>query len=67
MKKIISIIMLACIACNFVSAQTARETIKERKQIARYSESELNSKASKAAKKEGKKIYHLNIYCTYVC
>ena len=56
MKKIISIIMLACIACNFVSAQTARETIKERKQIARYSESELNSKASKAAKKEGKQL-----------
>ena len=56
MKKIISIVMLAVLACGLTNAQTVRETIKERKQVARYSESELNSKATKAATKEGKQL-----------
>ena len=56
MKKIISVLMAAMMILTSSYAQTTRETIKERKQIAKYSESELNKKASKAAKKEAKRL-----------
>ena len=42
--------------CSVSYAQTTKETIKERKAIAKLSESELNKKASKVARKEAKKL-----------
>ena len=46
--------MAALMVCSIANAQTTKETIKERRQIAKLAQSELNSKASKAAKKEAK-------------
>ncbi|MBO7112337.1 MAG: hypothetical protein J6V75_00095 [Bacteroidaceae bacterium] len=48
--------MAAMMVLSSSYAQTARETIRERKQISKYSVSELNKKASKAAKKEAKTL-----------
>lgn len=56
MKRIISLAMAALMVCAIANAQTTKETIKERKQIARLAQSELNAKASKAAKKEAKAL-----------
>ena len=56
MKKIFAIMMAALMVCSVSYAQTYKETIKERKAIARLSESELNKKASKAARKEAKRL-----------
>lgn len=56
MKKLISVLMAAMMVLSSSYAQTARETIRERKQISKYSVSELNKKASKAAKKEAKTL-----------
>ena len=56
MKKLISMFMAAMMVFTVSYGQTAKETIKERKQIAKYSVSELNKKASKAAKKEAKTL-----------
>ncbi|MDY3847232.1 MAG: hypothetical protein SOZ58_02765 [Prevotella sp.] len=58
MKKI----MIAMLLCTFalqplsVSAQSAKEIAKERKEIRKLSKSELNEKASKDARKEAKKL-----------
>lgn len=54
MKKFLSLLMAAMMAFSVSYAQSTKETIKERKQIARLATSELNKKASKAAKKEAK-------------
>ena len=56
MKRIISLAMAALMVCGIANAQSTKETIKERKQIARLAQSELNAKASKAAKKEAKAL-----------
>ena len=56
MKRIISVLMAAMMVFTVSYGQTAKETIRERKQIANYSVSELNKKASKAAKKEAKTL-----------
>lgn len=56
MKKLISMFMAAMMVFTVSYAQTAKETIKERRQIAKYSVSELNKRASKAAKKEAKTL-----------
>lgn len=56
MKKIISIAMAALMVCSIANAQSTKETIKERKQIAKLAYSELNKKASKAARKEAKSL-----------
>ena len=49
--------MMAAFLISGVSySQTTKETIKERKAIAKLSHSELNKKASKAARKEAKKL-----------
>lgn len=56
MKKLISMFMAAMMVFTVSYGQTAKETIKERKQIAKYSVSELNKKATKAAKKEAKTL-----------
>lgn len=49
-------LMAALMVCSVSYAQTTKETIKERKAIARLSKSELNQKASKVARKEAKKL-----------
>ncbi len=54
MKKIFAIMISLLVAATSVSAQTTKETIKERKMIAKQSQAELNAKASKAARKEAK-------------
>lgn len=41
---------------NIVNAQSTKETIKERKQIAKLAYSELNARATKAARKEAKTL-----------
>jgi hypothetical protein len=56
MKRIISLAMAALMVCSIATAQTTKETIRERRQIARLAQSELNAKASKAAKKEAKNL-----------
>lgn len=56
MKKIFTMLMAALMVCSVSYAQTTKETIKERKAIARLSKSELNQKASKVARKEAKKL-----------
>lgn len=48
--------MAALMICSIATAQTTKETIRERRQIARLAQSELNAKASKAAKKEAKNL-----------
>ena len=48
--------MAALMVCSVSYAQTTKETIKERKAIAKLSSSELNKRASKAARKEAKKL-----------
>lgn len=57
MRKLFAIITAALMVCSVSYAQglkSTRETIKERKAIARLSTSELNKKASKAARKEAR-------------
>lgn len=56
MKRLISVFMAAMMILTSSYAQTARETIKERRQISRYSVSELNKRATKAAKKEARTL-----------
>lgn len=53
MKRFIVIFAAACLSVAGLSAQDL-EAIKERKTLARLSESELNSKATKAARKAAK-------------
>lgn len=56
MKKIFAMMMAALMVCSVSYAQTTQETIKERKAIAKLSNAELNQRASKAARKEAKKL-----------
>lgn len=56
MKKILAMMMAALMVCSVSYAQTTSETIKERKAIAKLSHSELNKRASKAARKEAKRL-----------
>lgn len=56
MKKLFSIIMAVLTLCNLANAQSAKESIKERRQYAKYVQSELSTKASKAAHKESKSL-----------
>ncbi len=59
MKRIFSavaIIMAMMVAVPQVNAQSQREIAKERKQVAKLSKKGLNAKASKAARKEAKRL-----------
>ena len=56
MKKLFAMMMAAFLISGVSYSQTTKETIKERKAIAKLSHSELNKKASKAARKEAKKL-----------
>ena len=54
-KTIIAAVLLAVLPCA-LSAQTQKDLAKERKQIEKYSEQELNSRATKSARKEAKRL-----------
>lgn len=56
MKKILLFAISALVMCSMASAQTTKETIKERKLIARQSRTELSARASKEAKKAAKDL-----------
>ena len=57
MKKVfICAFVLLCVAVNVDAQQSVTNTLKERKEIRKASKSELNEKASKAARKEAKKL-----------
>ena len=55
MKKWIMLVALATLSCT-AFAQSAKEIAKERKELTKASKAELNEKATKAARKEAKKL-----------
>lgn len=56
MKKLLFFIVLSMVASGVGFAQSAKELAKERKELAKASKGELDKKASKAARKEAKKL-----------
>ena len=48
--------MATLMVCTVAYAQTPQESIKQRKEIAKYSNAELNKRASKSARKEARKL-----------
>ena len=58
MRKAISgiIALMLLLTSGFALAQSTKEQIKERKELAKASKKELNEKASKAARKEAKRL-----------
>ena len=56
MKKIILMTLAALLVCSGAQAQSQTETLRERRQASRYSQSELNKRASKAARKEARSL-----------
>lgn len=56
MKKIILMALAVLLVCGGAEAQSLKETIRERRQIARLSQTELSKRASKAARKEAKSL-----------
>ena len=56
-KTIIGMISLLLVsACGFSYAQSTKEQLKERQELAKASKKELNKKASKAARKDAKRL-----------
>lgn len=56
MKKLLLLVVAAFFVSVCAYSQTTKETRKEREAISKMSKSELNDKASKAARKEAKKL-----------
>ena len=56
MKKLLIILLATVLAGNAVYAQSVKELRKEREAISKMSKSELNDKATKAARKEAKAL-----------
>lgn len=56
MKKIFLFIVLSIVTSGVTFAQSAKELTKERKGLMKISKAELNEKATKAARKEAKKL-----------
>lgn len=56
MKKLFIFIALSIMTSGVSFAQSAKELAKERKELMKASKSELNDKATKAARKEAKKL-----------
>lgn len=56
MKKIISVLLFLALVGGTAVAQVDKATLKERQELARASKKELNDKASKAARKEAKRL-----------
>lgn len=56
MKKLLVLALMLTFSVYTMTAQSAKETAKERKALIKASKSELNDKASKAARKEAKRL-----------
>lgn len=56
MKKTLFAILLGLLCCSVSYAQSAKEIRKERAEIRKMSKAEFNEKATKAARKEAKKL-----------
>ena len=56
MKKIPIIVLALALSCGCVYAQTVKNLSKQRKELREASKDELNRKATKAARKEAKKL-----------
>jgi len=56
MRKCIIVLFVWAIAGGTASAQTTKELAKEREKVAKLSTSELNARATKAARKEAKRL-----------
>lgn len=55
-KLFVWMLAVFCLMTATVNAQTTKDVIKERQEIRKASKNELNAKASKAAKKDAKKL-----------
>ena len=56
MKRLVLFMALLVTTCGVSFSQSAKELVKERKELAKASKKELNEKASKAARKEAKQL-----------
>lgn len=56
MKKTILFLLCSILTCSTIQAQITKEQRRERKELTKSSKSELNQKATKAARKEAKKL-----------
>lgn len=56
MKKILVLALTLTLTIATLSAQSTKDVVKERKALVKASKSELNDKASKAARKEAKRL-----------
>lgn len=56
MKKLLILALMLSISAATVSAQSAKNIAKERKELRKSSKAELNDKATKTARKEAKKL-----------
>ena len=56
MKKLFLFMALSLVTSNVAFAQSTKELVKERKELMKASKAELNDKATKAARKEAKKL-----------
>ena len=56
MKKLLFCIVLSIVASGVGFAQSAKDLAEERKELGKASKAELNSKATKAARKEAKQL-----------
>ena len=56
MKKLVMFIVLSIVTSGVTFAQSAKDLAKERKELMKASKAELNDKATKAARKEAKKL-----------
>lgn len=54
-KSFICAFALLCLTAN-ISAQSNKDILKERKEVRKASKSELNEKATKAARKDAKRL-----------
>ena len=61
MKKKLTCLLLAVLSlCSITYAQTSKDMLKERKEIAKASKAELSEKATKTARKEAKRLQKEN-------
>lgn len=56
MKRLVLLIVLSIVTSGVTFAQSAKELAKERRELMKASKSELNTKATKAARKEAKRL-----------
>lgn len=56
MRKLLILALMLTVSASTMTAQTAKDIAKERKELRKTSKAELNEKASKDARKEAKKL-----------